>query len=89
MHYSMLGEGIDVKAFTDVVFLRKSMGDVFATQSIGRVIRASEGKTHGNVIVVSTSDDTDSVRSLISDIVRSLIEAGCPLSLFLTKKTVS
>ena len=86
MHYSMLGEGIDVKAFTDVVFLRKSMGDVFATQSIGRVIRASEGKTHGNVIVVQHADDTDSVRSLISDIVRSLIEAGVPLESILNEE---
>lgn len=86
MHYSMLGEGIDVKAFTGVIFLRKSMGDVFATQSIGRVIRSAPGKTHGNVIVVQHADDTDSIRSLISDIVRSLIEAGVPLESFLNEE---
>ena len=86
MHYSMLGEGIDVKAFTGVIFLRKSMGDVFATQSIGRVIRSAPGKTHGNVVVVQHADDTDSVRSLISDIVRSLIEAGVPLESFLNEE---
>ena len=86
MHYSMLGEGIDVKAFTGVIFLRKSMGDIFATQSIGRVIRSAPGKTHGNVVVVQHADDTDSVRSLIVDIIRSLIEAGVPLESFLSEE---
>lgn len=86
MHYSMLGEGIDVKSFTAISFLRKSMGDIFATQSIGRVIRSSPGKTHGDVIVVQHSSDTDNVCSLICDIVRSLIESGVPPESFLNEE---
>lgn len=86
MHYSMLGEGIDVKSFTSIAFLRKSMGDIFATQSIGRVIRSAPGKTHGDVIVVQHSSDTDNVRSLICDIVRSLIESGVPPESFLNEE---
>ena len=85
LHYSMLGEGIDVKSFNSIAFLRKSLGDIFATQSIGRVIRSAPGKTHGNVIVVQHANDTDNVRSLVCDIVRSLIESGVPPESFLSE----
>ena len=50
LHVRMLGEGIDVKSFTGVVFLRRTLGSIFCTQSIGRVIRSCPeiNKTVGN-----------------------------------------
>ena len=83
-HYSMLGEGIDVKAFNGVVFFRNSLSDVFATQSIGRVIRKSPGKEYGCVTVVEHASDTGEAKSLIKHIVKSLIEVGVPPESFIS-----
>ena len=36
LHYDMLGEGIDVKAFTGTVFLRNICSNIKAVQAMGR-----------------------------------------------------
>ena len=85
LHYAMLGEGIDVKSFTGVVFLRKSMASIFATQSIGRVIRATPGKPYGVVTVVQHDSDTGESREIVKSIVKSLIEVGVPPDYFISE----
>ena len=85
LHYAMLGEGIDIKAFTGVVFLRNSMASIFATQSIGRVIRATPGKSYGVVTVVQHESDTGESREIVKSIVQSLIEVGVPPDYFINE----
>lgn len=85
LHYAMLGEGIDIKAFTGVVFLRKSMSSIFATQSIGRVIRATPGKSYGLVTVVQHESDTGESEEIVESIVESLIKQGVPPDYFISE----
>ena len=87
-HYSMLGEGIDVKSFTGVVFLRRSLNAVFATQSIGRVIRACPaiGKTRGVVTIVQHLDTSDEVQVIVREIITALLEGGVPPEVFLNEE---
>lgn len=80
LHYSMLGEGIDVKSFTGVVFLRNTLSSIFATQSMGRVIRSSPGKKYGIVTVVQHESSTKESEELIRNIVHTLIRQGVPVS---------
>lgn len=79
LHYSMLGEGIDVKAFTGVVFLRNTLSQIFATQSIGRVIRSAPGKKYGIVTIVQHEDNTRESEELIRGIVHQLYMQGVPI----------
>lgn len=79
LHYAMLGEGIDVKAFTGVVFLRNTLSTIFATQSIGRVIRKAPGKKYGIVTVVQHESNTNESQELIRQIVTQLISQGVPV----------
>ena len=79
LHYAMLGEGIDVKAFTGVVFLRNTLSTIFATQSMGRVIRRAPGKKHGIVTVVQHESNTNESQELIRRIVTQLISQGVPV----------
>jgi len=85
LHYSMLGEGIDVKAFTGVVFLRNTLSTIFATQSMGRVIRRSVGKKYGIVTVVQHESNTDESQELIRKIVTQLITQGVPVEEIFTE----
>jgi superfamily II DNA or RNA helicase len=80
LHVKMLGEGIDVKSFTGVVFLRRTLGSTFCTQTIGRVIRAcpSIKKTVGIVTIVEFGNDIGSVRSEVQNVVECLLKAGVP-----------
>lgn len=80
LHYAMLGEGIDVKAFTGVVFLRNTLSTIFATQSMGRVIRSSPGKKYGIVTIVQHESNTNESQELIREIVTKLISEGIPVS---------
>lgn len=79
LHYAMLGEGIDVKAFTGVVFLRNTLSTIFATQSMGRVIRKAPGKKYGIVTVVQHESNTKESQELIRQIVTQLIAQGVPV----------
>lgn len=79
LHYAMLGEGIDVKAFTGVVFLRNTLSTIFATQSMGRVIRKAPGKKYGIVTVVQHESNTNESQELIRQIVTQLISQGVPV----------
>ena len=85
LHYAMLGEGIDVKAFTGVVFLRNTLSTIFATQSMGRVIRSSPGKKYGIVTIVQHESDTNESQELIRKIVTKLISEGIPVSEIFTE----
>lgn len=87
LHYAMLGEGIDVKSFTGVVFLRKSLNTIFATQSIGRVIRACPqiGKTEGIVTIVEHDDSSQEARTQIREVINCLLEAGVPPEAFISE----
>lgn len=87
LHYAMLGEGIDVKSFTGVVFLRKSLNTIFATQSIGRVIRACPeiGKIEGIVTIVEHDDSSQEARTQIREVINSLLEAGVPPEAFISE----
>jgi len=85
LHYAMLGEGIDVKAFTGVVFLRNTLSTIFATQSMGRVIRSSPGKKYGIVTIVQHESNTNESQDLIRDIVTKLISEGIPVSEIFTE----
>lgn len=87
LHYSMLGEGIDVKAFTGVVFLRNTLSTIFATQSIGRVIRSAPGKKYGIVTIVQHESDTNDSQELIRKIVTQLFSQGVPVSEIFTETT--
>lgn len=80
LHYAMLGEGIDVKAFTGVVFLRNTLSTIFATQSMGRVIRSAPGKKYGIVTIVQHESNTSESEELIRNIVTQLISQGVPVS---------
>ena len=87
LHYAMLGEGIDVKSFTGVVFLRRSLNSIFATQSIGRVIRACPqiGKTEGIVTIVEHDDSSQEARTQIREVINNLLEAGVPPEAFISE----
>ncbi len=87
LHYAMLGEGIDVKSFTGVVFLRRSLNSIFATQSIGRVIRACAqiGKTEGIVTIVEHEDSSQEARTQIREVINNLLEAGVPPEAFISE----
>ena len=80
LHVRMLGEGIDVKSFTGVVFLRRTVGSIFCTQSIGRVIRACPqiNKKQGIVTMVEFGNDTGAVRDEVRNVVETLLAAGVP-----------
>ena len=80
LHYSMLGEGIDIKGFTGVVFLRNTLSQIFATQSIGRVIRSAPGKKYGIVTIVEHENNSNESRELIRQIVEQLFKQGVPVS---------
>jgi len=80
LHYAMLGEGIDIKAFTGVVFLRNTLSAIFATQSIGRVIRTAPGKKYGIVTVVQHESNTAESIQLIEKICHELYIQGVPVS---------
>ena len=80
LHYAMLGEGIDVKAFTGVVFLRNTLSTIFATQSMGRVIRKAPGKKYGIVTIVQHENNTNESQELIRNIVTQLVSQGVPVS---------
>ena len=80
LHYAMLGEGIDIKAFTGVVFLRNTLSAIFATQSIGRVIRTAPGKKYGIVTVVQHESNTAESIQLIEKICHQLYIQGVPVS---------
>jgi superfamily II DNA or RNA helicase len=85
LHYAMLGEGIDVKAFTGVVFLRNTLSTIFATQSMGRVIRTAPGKKYGIVTIVQHESNTNESQELIRNIVTQLISQGVPVSEIFTE----
>ena len=85
LHYSMLGEGIDVKGFTGVVFLRNTLSKIFTTQSIGRVIRSAPGKKYGIVTIVQHDNNTNESRELIRQIVDQLFKQGVPVSEIFTE----
>ena len=85
LHYAMLGEGIDVKSFTGVVFLRNTLSSIFATQSMGRVIRSSPGKKYGIVTIVQHENNTNESQELIRNIVEKLISQGVPVSEIFTE----
>lgn len=79
LHYDMLGEGIDVKAFTGTVFIRNILSKIKAVQAIGRVIRKSPGKKYGIVTVIQHEDDTDDAQQQIRGIVNQLKTQGVPV----------
>jgi predicted helicase len=85
LHYDMLGEGIDVKAFTGTLFLRNISSDIKATQAMGRVIRKSPGKKYGIVTVVQHADNTDDAQQLIRNIVHQLLSQGVPVDEILSE----
>lgn len=85
LHYAMLGEGIDVKSFTGVVFLRNTLSAIFATQSMGRVIRSAPGKKYGIVTIVQHESNTNESQELIRNIVTQLISQGVPVSEIFTE----
>jgi superfamily II DNA or RNA helicase len=85
LHYSMLGEGIDIKAFTGVVFLRQSMSSIFTTQSMGRVIRAFPGKKYGIVTIVQHENYTNENSELMYKIINDLIVNGVPVAEIFTE----
>ena len=61
------------------------MASIFATQSIGRVIRATPGKSYGVVTVVQHDSDTGESREIVKSIVKSLIEVGVPPEIFISE----
>lgn len=85
LHYAMLGEGIDVKSFTGVVFLRNTLSAIFATQSMGRVIRSAPGKKYGIVTIVQHESNTNESQELIRNIVTQLVSQGVPVSEIFTE----
>jgi len=85
LHYDMLGEGIDVKAFTATVFLRNICSNIKAVQAMGRVIRSSPGKKYGIVTIVQHGDDTDDAWHCMAGIVNQLITQGVPVSEIMTE----
>jgi superfamily II DNA or RNA helicase len=88
LHYEMIAEGIDVKGFTGVCFMRSSLNDIFITQTIGRCIRAAgEWKKYGVVSIVEHEDDTSEVSDLTKQIIISLLQHGVPLDSIFTEVT--
>lgn len=87
LHYDMLGEGIDVKAFTATLFIRPILSNIKAIQAMGRVIRAFPGKEYGIVTVVKHADDSDDAIKCITDIVNQLRTQGVPLEEMLIETT--
>lgn len=85
LHYAMLGEGIDIKGFTGVVFLRNTLSQIFATQSIGRVIRSAPGKKYGIVTIVEHENNYNESQELIRQIVEQLFKQGVPVSEIFTE----
>lgn len=83
LHYNMIGEGIDIKNFTGVVFLRNNMNKIFAAQSIGRVIRAAPGKKTGNVTIIEHESDSGESKNIIKHVVHSLLSYGVPPETFI------
>lgn len=77
-HFSQISEGIDIKAFTGVVFLRNTANDIYITQTIGRVLRASEGKRWGYVIIPKHNDVGEEINGTIQNVVTTLLESGVP-----------
>jgi hypothetical protein len=67
--------------------LRRSLNSIFATQSIGRVIRACAqiGKTEGIVTIVEHEDSSQEARTQIREVVNSLLEAGVPPEAFISE----
>jgi hypothetical protein len=85
LHYDMLGEGIDVKAFTGTVFMRNICSNIKAVQAMGRVIRSSPGKKYGIVTVIQHGDDSDDAWHCMNGIVNQLLRQGVPVSDILTE----
>jgi predicted helicase len=85
LHYDMLGEGIDVKAFTGTVFLRNICSNIKAVQAMGRVIRSSPGKKYGIVTIIQHGDDTDDAWHCMRGIVNQLLTQGVPVDEILTE----
>jgi hypothetical protein len=79
LHYDMLGEGIDVKAFTGTLFLRNMASKIKSVQAMGRVIRKSPGKKYGIVTIVQHADETNDAEKLIRDIIDELLTQGVPV----------
>ena len=79
LHYDMLGEGIDVKAFTGTVFLRNICSNIKSVQAMGRVIRSSPGKKYGIVTIIQHGDDTDDAWYSMAGIVNQLFTQGVPV----------
>ena len=79
LHYDMLGEGIDVRAFTATVFMRNICSNIKQVQGMGRVIRSSPGKKYGIVTIVQHEDDTDDAEYAIRGIVNQLLTQGVPI----------
>lgn len=80
LHYDMLGEGIDVKAFTGTLFLRNMASKIKSVQAMGRVIRKSPGKKCGIVTIVQHADETDDAQQTIRLIINELLTQGVPVS---------
>ena len=86
LHYEMISEGIDIKHFTGVCFIRSTANDIFITQTIGRCTRASgTWKKQGVVSIVEHEDDSGEVSELTKQIVLSLLENGVPLDSIYTE----
>lgn len=79
LHYDMLGEGIDVKAFTGTVFMRNICSNIKAVQAMGRVVRSSPGKKYGIVTIIQHGDDTDDAWYSMAGIVNQLLTQGVPV----------
>ena len=79
LHYDMLGEGIDVKAFTGTVFLRNICSNIKAVQAMGRVVRSSPGKKYGIVTIIQHGDDTDDAWHCMVGIIDQLLNQGVPV----------
>lgn len=88
LHYEMIAEGIDIKQFTGVCFMRPSANDIFITQTIGRCTRAAGSwKKYGVVTVIEHEDDTGEVKDLTKRIIISLLQHGVPLDSIFTEVT--
>lgn len=85
LHYDMLGEGIDVKAFTGTVFMRNICSNIKAVQAMGRVIRSSPGKKYGIVTIIQHVDDTDDAWYCMAGIVNQLLTQGVPVDEIVTE----
>jgi|LakMenEpi03Aug12_release.lakeMendotaPanAssembly.Ray.scaffolds.fasta_scaffold70472_4 superfamily II DNA or RNA helicase len=86
LHYEMISEGIDIKQFTGVCFMRSNANDIFITQTIGRCTRSSgPWKKYGVVTVVQHADDTEESFAMIKLIINSLLEHGVPLEYIYTE----